>query len=228
MPPQTERPASTAQRVACVTQLIERNGVLTREMVAAEGIRGGFASLYPVLKAMEEAGKLRRGYFVAGLGATQFAAPGADDRLRQAPPAAENDGERASCVLAATDPANPYGAALPWPKHAIGELGRPQRAAGARVVLSDGHLVGYLARNGQHLLTFLPSNEREREASQRGLIDALVAQAARDPLLLAKIDGEKAERSPLAAPLKQAGFMALSRGLLHRGPERSTDGTVRR
>jgi ATP-dependent Lhr-like helicase len=203
--------------VALATQLVERYGVLTREMVAAEGIRGGFAAVYPVLKAMEEAGKLRRGYFVAGLGATQFAAPGADDRLRQGQREGETDEDRMTWVLAATDPANPYGAALPWPKPVTSESLRPQRAAGARVVLSDGHLVGFLARSGQQLLTFLPADEAEREIRQRGLVAALVSQARREPLLLAKIDGERAEQSPLAGPLRQAGFISLSRGLLHRG-----------
>jgi ATP-dependent Lhr-like helicase len=224
LPAQATRPDATAQRLALVRQLIDRYGVLTREMVAAEGIRGGFAGVYPVLKAMEEAGKLRRGYFVAGLGATQFAAPGAEDRLRQTP--RDDDGQHAhhAWVLAATDPGNPYGAALPWPKAVTNEPFRPQRTAGARVVLSDGQLVGYLARGGQHLLTFLPEEEAERARHERGLVEALVEQAGREPLLLVKLDGVPAAAAPLAGPLMQAGFMSLSRGLLHRGATRASHG----
>ena len=96
------------------TQLIERYGVLTREAVASEGVTGGFAGLYPILKAMEGAGRVRRGYFVAGQGAAQFAAPGAEDRLRE--PSSADDQATDIRTLAATDPANPYGSALPWPK----------------------------------------------------------------------------------------------------------------
>ena len=122
----------------------------------------------------------------------------------------------------ATDPANPYGAALPWPKSSGHDGPRPQRAAGARVILARGYLIGYLARNGQHLLTFLDQHEdqAQRAESQQSLITALVREAERDPLLIAKINGTSAERSPLATDLRHAGFIAMSRGLLHRGDER--------
>ncbi|MEJ7732233.1 MAG: hypothetical protein WKG00_23880 [Polyangiaceae bacterium] len=131
--------------------LLERHGVLTREAVGAEGISGGFGAVYDVLKAMEDSGRVRRGYFVAGLGATQFALPGCDDRLRGVRDVPE---QPFSVVLAATDPANPYGAALPWiasapprparaPNLPVGAPAvpkpsgpRPQRAAGAHVVSS--------------------------------------------------------------------------------------------
>ena len=108
-------PSETERRAALVRALLDRHGVVTREAVAAEGIVGGFASVYPVFKAMEEAGQVRRGYFVAGLGATQFALPGAEDRLRGQREAPEPDAAQ-TLVLAATDPANPYGAALAWPQ----------------------------------------------------------------------------------------------------------------
>src|SRR5204863_1242326 len=108
------------------TALLERYGVVTRVGVAAEDFGGGFSAVYPVLKAMEDAGRARRGYFVEGLGAAQFAVPGAEDRLRAL---RESPAEPLTLVLAATDPANPYGAVLPWPAEG------PQRAAGAQVVL---------------------------------------------------------------------------------------------
>ena len=105
-----------ARAKALAEQLLARHGVLTRPAVMAEGVAGGFSALYPVLKALEEAGRVRRGYFVAGLGGSQFALPGALDRLRAVREAAADDeGATAAAVLAATDPANPYGGVLPWP-----------------------------------------------------------------------------------------------------------------
>ena len=124
--------STTERQVAIAGQLVERHGVLTKEMLAREEVAGGFAGLYPVLKAMEESGKVRRGYFVTGLGAAQFASPGADDRLRSC---REEDDEATPIILAATDPANPWGNALTWP--ATPEASRPQRTAGARVIVSQ-------------------------------------------------------------------------------------------
>src|SRR5205823_14264619 len=117
-------PAATARMAARARQLLDRHGVLTREAVHAEEIAGGFAAVYPLLKAMEEAGRVRRGYFVAGRGATQFALPGAVDRLRGLREAPE---ELRGVVLAAADPASPYGAALPCPEREQGR--RPARMA---------------------------------------------------------------------------------------------------
>src|SRR5439155_10897813 len=135
---------------ALAVSLLERHGVVTRESVMGEGVPGGFAAIYPVLRAMEEAGKLRRGYFVEGLGAAQFALPGAVDRLRaeRTPP----DGPSVH-VLAAADPANPYGATLSWPSGK-----RLQRAAGAYLVLVDGEPALYLERSHKGLIT-LPAFE---------------------------------------------------------------------
>src|SRR5207245_7968897 len=108
-------PLPTKRAHALATQLLDRHGVLTREAVLAESAPGGFAGVYPVLRALEEAGKVRRGYFVAGLGAAQFALPGAVERLRSLRESPTNeDDEPATVVLAAADPAQPYGAALPW------------------------------------------------------------------------------------------------------------------
>jgi ATP-dependent Lhr-like helicase len=139
-------PTATEAAHARATQLLERHGVLTREAVLAEGAPGGYAGVYGVLRALEESGKARRGYFVDGLGAAQFA-PGAVDRLRDM---REAEREPEVLALAAADPAQPYGAALPWPESA----GRPARVAGAYVVLAAGEPAAFLERGARSLLTF--------------------------------------------------------------------------
>ena len=206
----TERAAALAQT------LLARHGVVTREAVHAEEVAGGFAAVYPVLKAMEDAGRARRGYFVAGLGGAQFAVPGAEERLRTF---REPSREPATQVLAATDPANPYGATLPWPR--VDGEGRAQRAAGALVVLHDGMLVGWLGRGEQNLQTFLPDDEPARSVSARALARALaslVDEGKRRALLIARVDGEEVGASPLASVLKEAGFTAGIKGYLKRAP----------
>jgi ATP-dependent Lhr-like helicase len=218
-------PSETERRAALARALLERHGVLTREAVHAEGVVGGFSAVYDVLKAMEEAGKVRRGYFVAGLGATQFALPGADDRLRAA---REPTAEPRAMVIAATDPANPYGAALGWPEApaATGDAAkaaRPQRAAGAHVVLLDGAIIGYVGRTEKNLLTFLPAEEPERGRAATALFGALAAlvdDGRRRTLLLARIDGEETERSPLVKQLTAAGFTPTSKGYFRRAASR--------
>ena len=217
LPPGSERPSTTEQQTSQATQLLERYGVVTREMVASEGVAGGFSGIYPVFKAMEEAGRVRRGYFVAGLGAAQFAAPGADDRLRER---RSNEEPQPALVLAANDPANPFGAALPWPERTVDEGMRPGRAAGARVILFDGQLVGYLGKTGQHLLTFLPENEPERSTARNALVEAVLRLTTSErPVFLTKIDGGSPGDSPLGRALEDAGFIATSRGMLHRRRE---------
>ncbi len=204
-------------------QLLERYGVLTREAALGEGIEGGFAGVYPVLKALEERGSVRRGYFVAGLGAAQFALPGAVDRLRAARSSAASEdtigrtstGEEGGglLVLAAVDPAQPYGASLPWPESA----GRPGRSAGAHVVLADGALVAYLERGGRSLVTFGPG------AEHAGWIDALVSlvkDGVYRSIELAKVDGQPVRETSLADQLRAAGFVDGYRGLVYR--ERSS------
>ena len=138
-------PTPTERLHAWSLALLERHGVLTREAVAAENLSGGFPAVYPVLRAMEEAGRIRRGYFVDGLGAAQFALPGAVDRLRALREPPESD-RAAVHLLAATDPANPYGAALPWPRRGDDDRRPLQRAAGAYVVLVDGEAALYVDR----------------------------------------------------------------------------------
>ncbi|HAI64074.1 MAG TPA: DEAD/DEAH box helicase, partial [Acidimicrobiaceae bacterium] len=140
-------PSPTERSLAQAHQLLDRYGILTRETALAEGVSGGFAGVYPVLKALEERGEVRRGYFVAGLGAAQFALPGAVDRLRAV---RQVEQAEAPIVLAATDPAQPYGAAVAWPE----SQGRPARSAGAHVVLIDGDPIVLVERGGRSLVTF--------------------------------------------------------------------------
>ncbi|MBI5478814.1 MAG: hypothetical protein HY906_08165, partial [Deltaproteobacteria bacterium] len=215
---------ATARTLALVEQLLRRHGVLTREAVRAEGLPGGFAAVYPVLKALEEGGRLRRGYFVEHLGATQFALPGADEHLRRArdvpghSPGATPGGD--TVVLAAADPANAYGAALPWPAHPAAHL--LGRAAGAHVVLRAGRLAAFLTRAGHDLLT-LPDPERAagrdadtEAAAVAAALAALVDAGRRPHLLLARIDGEPAATARHADAFRAVGFSVSSRGLLYR------------
>src|SRR5690606_25452527 len=147
----------------------------------------------------------------------QFAAPGADDRLRDQP--AERDDSQ-PLLLAATDPASPYGAALPWPERASDDTVRPGRAAGARVILFEGQLIGYLSRTGKHLLTFLPDDSADRARLEAALVKALSGLATSErPAFLTKIDQLATTASPFARQLEAAGFVATSRGLLHRRRE---------
>jgi len=192
------RPTPTASAHARAVQLLERYGVLTREAALGEGNEGGFAGVYPVLKALEEQGKVRRGYFVAGLGAAQFALSGAVDRLRRR---GEDDD---IMVIAATDPGQPFGASLPWPDSA----GRPSRSAGALVVMDNGAALAYVERGGKSLLLF-------PEAAARPIWAKALAQVVtqgRVRLEITKIDGEPAGESPFRETLEAAGFIRGYRG----------------
>jgi ATP-dependent Lhr-like helicase len=204
-------PAPTEVAHAISLQLLERHGVVTREAVRAEGTPGGFAGVYPVLRALEEAGRARRGWFVAGLGAAQFALPGAVDRLRAYRTPVSDEPSRV-VVLAATDPAQPYGAALSWPEHS--GAGRPSRTAGAHVVLIDGQCVVYVERGGRALLTF------EVQLDDGDWADALVEahkEGRLGRLQIERIDDEPARTSPHAPRLRTAGFADGYKGLtLHK------------
>jgi ATP-dependent Lhr-like helicase len=213
-------PTPTEVAHARAFQLLERYGVLTREAALGEGIEGGFAGVYPVLKALEERGAVRRGYFVAGLGAAQFALPGAVDRIRSARTPRRTDALGGAdgrgggdaddvVVLAATDPAQPYGAALPWPP----TDGRPGRSAGALVVLVDGEAAVYVERGGRSLLTFPAAvvDGRWPEALAR-----VVRSARRRSFEIAKIDGAPARESAHADALRAAGFADGYKGLVLR------------
>jgi ATP-dependent Lhr-like helicase len=221
-------PSETERRAALGRTFLARYGVVTREAVQAEGIVGGFGAVYGVLKAMEQAGRVRRGYFVAGHGATQFALAGADDRLRAVREPADPPRTR---ILAASDPANPYGASISWPAALVNpagvdgpETGRPQRATGAYVVLHEGSLVGWLGRSGQTLLTFGAEGAALETALATALalaLAGLVESARKRALLLVTIDGEAAARSVHVPAFQAAGFTLGTRGLLRRRAEAS-------
>ena len=203
----------TRRAYATAEVLLDRYGVVTRGAVTAERLPGGFAAVYKVLSGFEESGRCRRGYFVGSLGAAQFASSGAVDRLRSFSAERGRTDVRA-VTLAATDPANPYGAALPWPERAADDASRghrPGRKAGALVVLVDGALTLYVERGGRTLLTFGDDAEQLRPA-----VDAL-ALAVRDGALgrltVERADGQHILGSPLAQALESAGFRATPRGL---------------
>ncbi|HTZ93615.1 MAG TPA: DEAD/DEAH box helicase [Streptosporangiaceae bacterium] len=214
--------------------LLDRYGILIRGAVAAERIPGGFGALYPVLRAMEDGGQCRRGYFVEGLGAAQFALPGAVDRMRAMADAARAPDQTADpwdtqasassktepriTVLAATDPANAYGAALPWPDRpgdgsAAGH--RPGRKAGALVVLADGELILYIERGGKTLLSWTSEPALLEPAS--AALAASVRAGALGRLTVERADGADVYDSPLAVALAAAGFRPTPRGLRLRG-----------
>jgi ATP-dependent Lhr-like helicase len=200
-------PANDTQwSTAMAQQLLTRYGVITRDVAAAEGITGGFGAVYDVLKALEDAGRVRRGYFVSGVGATQFALPAALDllrSLRDAPDDAE------VVTLAATDPANPYGTTLRWPGEIGAEAGRqPTRTVGALVVLVNGALAAFIPRGARGIVAYLPDDEPTRSTRARALARAL-ARLARDEnrsLFIADINGCEPARHPLAPFLTEAGF----------------------
>ena len=216
-----ESPSTPTQAVhALALQLLERHGVLTREAVLAEGVRGGFAGVYGVLKALEERGTVRRGYFVDGLGAAQFAVPGAIDRLRackEPPLAADGDAPSGAVVLAATDPAQPYGATLEWPI----TTGRPTRSAGALVFLADGHALGWFDVRSHHLVTFERALEAGRFAVLAEALGGLVKDGRTTSVEVRKINGAAHDDTTasvvaITALLEQHGFVRGYRGLVRR------------
>ena len=225
---------STERLHAQSLALLERHGVLTREAVATEGIDGGFAAVYPILRAMEDAGRIRRGYFVDGLGAAQFALSGALDRLRAAREPADPASGGAVHLLAAADPANPYGAALPWPRRGETDRRPLQRAAGAYVVLVDGIAALYLERGGATLQTLPAADDPEVGVAAARALAALVADGRTRELVIRKVDGADVAASPFRERLLAAGFVAGYRGLVLRaartGPEcpRATRSSGRR
>ncbi|MFE6736321.1 ATP-dependent helicase [Microbacterium sp. NPDC057650] len=199
-----------AARRATVTAglLLDRYGVVTRGAVQAEGVPGGFAQAYRVLAGFEEAGHARRGYVIERLGAAQFAASTTVDRLRTFAGLADPP-PRSAVTLAATDPANPYGAALPWPR--IDEVShRPGRKAGGLVVIVDGALVLYLERGGRTVLAFTDDEETLRAA----VSDLATTSRLRrlETLTIEKINGEGVYGTAIARVLQEAGFVVTPRG----------------
>ncbi|WP_406269796.1 ATP-dependent helicase [Actinacidiphila glaucinigra] len=225
---------ATHRAHALTHTLLDRHGVVTRGAVAAEGVEGGFSAAYRVLSAFEETGQARRGYVVEGLGAAQFAMDGAVDRLRAISNARDREDTRhdkaRTVVLAAADPANAYGAALPWPEQPAGVTHRPGRKAGALVVLVDGELTLYVERGGKTLLAWPGPSPAEGDGRGGGGVEGGGAdeerlQAAADALALAvrdgalgrltveRTNGESALTSVLGRSLEAAGFHATPRGL---------------
>lgn len=218
-------PTATEASHALALQLLSRYGILTRESVAAENVPGGFSAVYDVLKALEESGRIRRGYFVAGLGATQFALPAAVDLLRQlrTEPAAEKP---EFVQLAAADPANPYGSVLKWPDlppmddDAETAPRLLTRAAYAEVILRNGQLVAWLRRNNPNLLVFLPADEPERSQVAAGLAHFLCARGQERMqggrhlgVLITTINGQPVTAHFMARFLMDAGFYAGPLGM---------------
>jgi ATP-dependent helicase Lhr and Lhr-like helicase len=198
----TARQQGTEKLHARAVSLLERHGVLTREAIRGEGVSGGFAGMYPVLKAMEESGTVRRGYFVAGLGGAQFAVPGAVDRLRAF---RETPQIPDVVVLAATDPANAYGIALPWP------VKGPQRAAGAYVVLVDGLPSAYIEKGGRSLVALRAFDGTWESHAVTGLVGMVGPEESR----VARFRKLVFESFPdeLKGLLIDAGFVPTPKGL---------------
>ena len=204
---------------AIAQQLLTRYGVVFRETAHAENLPGGFSAIYDVMKALEESGKIRRGYFAADLGATQFAMPAAVDLLRSL--RVQQDSDRVEMLqLAATDPANPYGALMRWPA-APDESSSLTRSVGARVILCDGALAAYVRRGNPNLQVFLPEEEPQRSQAARGLAEFLVGRVqgergdedtGRAGMLIATVNGVPVGESVMARFLLDAGFAAGAMG----------------
>jgi ATP-dependent Lhr-like helicase len=204
-----DAPAHGPRMRALAEIMLERYGIVTRETVLAEGIPGGFSTLYGELANLETLGTARRGYFVEGLGGAQFALPAAVERLR----GLRADEPAGARVLAVTDPANPYGATIPWPKRDDNSGRRPTRVAGAYVVTLDAEPVLYVERGGKGLL---PLGEQDEERLREAL-EAVAEEVRRGRLPrlgIERFDGEPVIGSPIGALLIELGF--------RQGPRRLT------
>ncbi|MGE0490224.1 MAG: DEAD/DEAH box helicase [Vulcanimicrobiota bacterium] len=202
------QPASDTERLmAWVQTFLDRYGVVTREAVTAEGFTGGFTPVYQTLKALEESGKVRRGYFVEGLAGAQFARTGTVDRLRDQ---RDEAGQPEVRWLAATDPANPYGALLPWPEC----QGRPRRAAGASLIMADGRPLLFLEKKGKKVLSFPAAHEPELMRASLETLHRFARSIRGRVWRLETIDGEPARKHALAGLLEQLGFRQDFLGLM--------------
>ena len=216
---------ATSRSIAHGEAWLDRYGVLTRGSVVAEDVLGGFALAYKVLSGFEESGKAMRGYVIEGLGAAQFSTPAVIDRLRGLADSPDVTGwpsgtrEPQTYVLAATDPANPYGAALPWPpSDASDSAARPTRAAGALVVLMDGLPVAHLTRGGKTLTTFLtalPEGIERAEVLTAVLtgLNELVASGQLSKLVIEKANGRSIFDGDLAGELRALGAALTPKGV---------------
>jgi ATP-dependent Lhr-like helicase len=213
-------PSDTEWGTAVAQQLLNRYGIVTREVAVAESLPGGFSGIYTVLRTMEERGRIRRGFFVSGVAATQFALPAALEMLRSL----REDPEEPEVVhLAATDPANPFGALLPWPDPdtpmAAASRG-PTRSVGASVVMVNGRLACYIGRQGRQVLSYLPSDEPDRSRTGRAvgmaLADLALRHDGRDTgLLVSEVNGGTVAAHPMAEFLRLAGFVASAQGFVY-------------
>jgi ATP-dependent Lhr-like helicase len=212
--------ADTERAYERASLLLERYGIVSRDAIEAEALEGGFGPLYKVLRAMEDAGRVRRGHFIDGLSGAQFALPGAVDRLRAArtPPSSAAYADADARVLAAIDPANPYGALLPWPELRSQGEGRPRRVAGAWVILVDGALVLYASANARQVLTFVDSTSDARGALPTAFraLHRLPRGARPRLVTIETIDDVPVRTSPHVATLEAAGFVGDYRGLTAR------------
>jgi ATP-dependent Lhr-like helicase len=209
----TERLFSGQQpdRRALAELLLERQGIVTRDGVRGEGIPGGFGAVYGELKALETLGLCRRGYFVEGLGGAQFALGGAVERLRELKP---RDGEEPDVlVLAAADPAQPYGAALPWPKRASA---RAARVAGAKVVLLGGEPALFVERGGRSLVPLREPDESWLRPALTALVEHVRTRGPKKRLAVERFDGEAVTESDAMPLLVEAGFLAGPRRVVLR------------
>ena len=210
----TTKPVSpTEWSTATAQQLLARYGVVTRDVAAAEGITGGFSAVYDVLKALEDAGRIRRGYFVGGVGATQFALPAALDLLRSL---REEPDQAEVVALAATDPANPYGTILPWPQTGESDSRRTTRSVGSVVILVNGLLGAYISRGARQLQVFLPDDEPARSMVGRGVAKRLAELARQGAMLIEEVSGIPTAEHPLAPFLTAAGFTPSAMGFMMR------------
>lgn len=213
--PSTE-PEPTHRAHALARTLLDRHGVVTRGAVQAEGVEGGFSAAYRVLSAFEDNGQARRGYVVEGLGAAQFAMDGAVDRLRAASTARDRMEPGAApraLVLAAADPANAYGAALPWPEPPAGAGHKPGRKAGSLVVLVDGELTLYMERGGKTLLAWPTDPDDPALRAAAAALAAAARAGALGTVTVERTNGASSLTSPLGRTLEAAGFLATPRGL---------------
>jgi ATP-dependent helicase Lhr and Lhr-like helicase len=215
----------TEREHATALALLDRQGIVSRDGVAGEAVEGGFAGVYPVLRALEESGRIRRGYFVDGLGAAQFALSGAIERLRTVRDPARSADERLAYLLAAADPANLYGAAIPWPRRDEDDRRPLQRAAGAYVVLVDGAAALYLDRGGASIQVLAPADDADVARAAAGALHALVDDGRVRELVITKVDGQPVAAAPFRERLIEAGFVPGYRGLVLRRSARSADGS---
>jgi ATP-dependent Lhr-like helicase len=205
----TEWSANIAQ------QLLIRYGIVMRETAVAENIPGGYTTLYPALRTMEESGWIRRGMFISSMGAAQFASTSAVDMLRSL----RNAPEQTEAVhLAASDPANVYGSLLPWPRQNEDEAHGMARVSGSSVILVNGNLTVFLRRRNPSLRVFLPEDEPARSqyvrAAAKKLAEvAIQRQSRKQGLLIAQINGVPAREHFMARFLEEAGFVDTAMGL---------------